>query len=88
MAGLFLLRYRSMNMMRRSSARGFSKGTEVVKSGPSLAVARCCVTSTEFFGELGHLGWGAGTLWRGALIVANGNCTQNSIFVVKIFRVF
>ena len=38
---------------------------------------------------LEHPRFGAGTLWIGALTVANGNCTQNPISVVKIFyRVF
>ena len=87
----FLVRYRSMIMMRRSSAGGSGKGAKVVRRGSSLAIkrsARCCVTSTELLRELGHPGYGAGTLRRGALIVANGNCTQNSISAVKIFRVF
>ena len=43
--------------------------------------------STELLGELGHPGKGAGTFWRGVPSVANGNCTQNSISVVKILRV-
>ena len=88
MAGPFLVRCRSMIMMRRFSARGSGKRTKVVRRGPSLVIARCCVTSTELLGELGHPGYGAGTLWRGALIVANSNCTQYSISVVRIFRVF
>ena len=59
-----------------------------MRRGPSLEITRCCLTSTELPGELGHPGYGTGTIWRGALIVAKGNCTQNSISVVKIFRVF
>ena len=46
-------------------------------------IARCCVTSTELPGDLGHPGQGADILWRGALLVAKGNCTQNSISAVK-----
>ena len=46
------------------------------------------MTSTELPGDLGHPGQGTGTLWRGALLVAKGNHTQNSISAVKIFRVF
>ena len=91
MACPFLVRYRSMIMMRRSSARGSGKLAKVVRRGSSLAVrrrARCCVNSTELLGELGHPCYSAGTLRRGAFIVANGNCTQNSISAVKIFRVF
>ena len=91
MAIPFLVRYRSMIMIRRSSARGSGKGAEVVRMGPSLAIRRStiyCVTSTELLGELWHPGYGADTLCRGALIFVNGNCTQNSISAVKIFRVF
>ena len=53
-----------------------------------MAIARCCVTSTELPGDLGHPGQGAGTLWRGALLVAKGDRIQNSISGVKNFQSF
>ena len=37
--------------------------TKVVRRVPSLAIRskRCCMSSTELLGELGHPGYGAGT---------------------------
>ena len=70
--------------------RGSDKGGESREKGTivRLVIARCCVTSIELPGDLGHHGQGAGTLWRGALIVAKGNRTQNSISVVKNLQSF
>ena len=59
-------------MRYRSSARGFGKRAKVARRGASLVIARCCVTSPSCL-----------NLWRGALGVVSGNCTQNSISVVK-----
>ena len=56
MAGPFLVRHRSMIMMRSVFVGGSGNGVKVVRRGPSLVIARCCMTSTELSGELGHPG--------------------------------
>ena len=63
---------------------------KLVRRGPTPEIrrsARCCIIIFRVAGELGHPGWGAGTLWWGALVDANAILSQKLIFGIKMFRV-